>query len=152
MTVSCVGLLAFAMLWLQGELRLEPCPLCVIQRIAFILVGVTAAVATMIGPTRRWAVRLFSALTGLFSLGGLVVALRHVWLNHFPDAFGCGISPEERILHSLPLERWWPRMFEVNAGCTDATWNFLALSIADWAALWFAGFLLLSSWLFFRRR
>lgn len=152
MAVSCFALMGFGAYWLQGKLGLLPCPLCVAQRIAFLAVGIVALAAAVVGPTRRWAVRLWSALTSLLSLAGLVVALRHVWVLYFPQSLDCGISPEERFLNALALARWWPTMFEANGDCADVKWKFLALTIPEWAAVWFAGLLAVSLWLFFRRR
>lgn len=152
MAVSCFALMGFGAYWLQGRLGLLPCPLCVAQRIAFLGVGIAALAAAALGPTRRWAVRLWAAATGGFALAGLVVALRHVWLLRFPQSLDCGISPEERFLNALPLARWWPGMFEANGDCADVKWKFLELAIPDWAALWFAGLLLASLYLALRRR
>ncbi len=149
--VSCFALMGFGAFWLQGKLGLLPCPLCVAQRIAFLAVGAAALLAAAFGPTRRWAVRFWAALTGLFALAGLTVALRHVWLLHFPQSLDCGISPEERFLNALSLARWWPGMFEANGDCADVKWKFLALTIPEWAAIWFAGFLAFSLWLALKR-
>jgi disulfide bond formation protein DsbB len=152
MAVSCFALMGFGAYWLQGKLGLLPCPLCVAQRIAFLAVGSTALLAVIFGPTGRWAVRFWSTLTGLFSLAGLVVAVRHVWLSYFPQSLDCGISPEERFLNALALANWWPGMFEANGDCADVKWRFLALTIPEWAAVWFAGLLALSLWLLLKRR
>lgn len=150
--VSCFVLMGFGAYWLQGRLGLLPCPLCVVQRIAFLAVGVAALAAAAFGPTRRGAVRFWSALTGLFALAGLVVAVRHVWLTYFPESIECGITPEERFLNALALARWWPGMFEANGDCADVKWKFLTLTIPEWAAVWFAGFVVFSLWLMLKRR
>ena len=152
MAVSCFGLMGFGAYWLQGKLGLLPCPLCVVQRIAFLAVGAAALAAAALGPTSRWAIRFWGALTGLFSLAGLVVAVRHVWLTYFPESMECGITPEERFLNALALARWWPGMFEANGDCADVKWKFLSVTIPEWAALWFAFFLLASLWLMLKRR
>lgn len=144
--------MGFGAFWLQGKLGLLPCPLCVVQRIAFLAVGVTALAAAAFGPTQRWAVRFWGALTGLLSLAGLTVAARHVWLTYFPQSMDCGISPEERFLNALPVARWWPGMFEANGDCAAVKWKFLALSIPEWSALWFAMLLAASLWLMLKRR
>ncbi|HET9702091.1 MAG TPA: disulfide bond formation protein B, partial [Burkholderiales bacterium] len=57
MAVSCFGLMGFGAYWLQGKLGLLPCPLCVVQRIAFLAVGAAALAAAALGPTSRWAIR-----------------------------------------------------------------------------------------------
>ncbi|HEX6829097.1 MAG TPA: disulfide bond formation protein B, partial [Burkholderiales bacterium] len=150
--VSCFGLMGFGAFWLQGKLGLLPCPLCVVQRIAYLAVGLTALAAAVLGPTRRWAVRFWGVLMGGFALAGLVVALRNAWITYFPQSMDCGISPEERFLNALALAQWWPGMFEANGDCADVKWKFLTLSIPEWSALCFAGLLAVSLWLVLRRR
>ncbi|HSD61995.1 MAG TPA: disulfide bond formation protein B [Burkholderiales bacterium] len=150
--VSCFALMGFGAFWLQGKLGLLPCPLCVVQRIAFLGAGLTALAAAALGLTKRWAVRFWAAATGSFALAGLVVALRHVWLTYFPQSIECGISPEEQFLNALALARWWPGMFEANGDCAAVKWKFLALSIPEWSAMWFAGLLLVCLFLALRRR
>ena len=72
----CAGMLAFGILYLQNVVGLEPCPMCIVQRYALIIVGVFAALAAFSkGPAgwRLWGI--LGALLGgyLFgSLGGAV--------------------------------------------------------------------------------
>jgi protein dithiol:quinone oxidoreductase len=55
----------------------------------------------------------------------------------YPEAFECGISPEEEFLNALPLARWWSVMFEANGDCADVTWKFASLTLPDWSAIFF---------------
>ncbi|MEK7843482.1 MAG: disulfide bond formation protein B, partial [Pseudomonadota bacterium] len=80
------------------------------------------------------------------------VALRHAWLVRYPEAFECGISPEEKFLNALPIAQWWPSMFEANGDCADSTWEFMSLTIPDWSAILFVTFGSLAGYAFFARR
>ena len=133
--VGCASLVSYA-LYLQLVKNLLPCPLCVVQRIAYWSVGLTALLAFFHspGPTGR---RIYSGLLMGFAVAGAVVALRHAWLVRYPEAFECGISPEEAFLNALPLARWWPAMFEANGDCADVTWKFASLTLPDWSAIFF---------------
>lgn len=133
--LGCAGALAYAM-YLQLVRHLLPCPLCVVQRIAYWLVGLIALLAFFHNP-RAAGRRLYSGLIAVFASTGAVVALRHAWLLRYPEAFECGISPEEKFLNALPIAQWWPSMFEANGDCADSTWEFMSLTIPDWSAILF---------------
>lgn len=133
--VGCAGLIGYA-LYLQLVENLLPCPLCVVQRVVYWLVGLTALVAFFHLP-RTLGRRIYGALMAAFAFSGAAVALRHAWLVRYPEAFECGISPEEEFLNALPLARWWPSMFEANGDCADVTWKFASLTLPDWSAIFF---------------
>lgn len=134
----CAGLVSYA-LYLQLVDGLLPCPLCIFQRMAYWLTGITALLAFLHHP-QQLGRRIYCGLILLFSLAGAIVAGRQSWLIRFPEAFECGISPEEAFLNSLPLAQWWPEMFEANGDCSDGSWQFLSLTIPDWSLLAFLAF------------
>lgn len=140
--LTCIGLVSYA-LYLQLVDKLLPCPLCIFQRIAYWLVGITAFCAFIHHP-QLLGRRIYSTLIMLFSLAGATVAGRQAWLVRYPEAFECGISPEEAFLNELPLARWWPDMFEANGDCSDSTWQFLSLTMPDWSLLTFLAFSLVT--------
>lgn len=128
--LGCIALVGFAVFYLQDAVGLLPCPLCVMQRIAFILFGCTALVAAAHRPAGmvRWA---YAGLLDLWATLGAVVAGWQVYLTYHPQAAECGISPEEKFLNALPLAKWWPAMFEANGDCTKVDWKFLGLSVPE---------------------
>jgi protein dithiol:quinone oxidoreductase len=132
--LCCACLIGYA-LYLQLVKDLLPCPLCVVQRIAYWLVGLTGLLAFF--HSSQAARRVYSALMAIFAFLGTAVALRQAWLVRYPEAFECGISPEERFLNALPLARWWPSMFEANGDCADVSWKFASLTLPDWSAIFF---------------
>ncbi len=134
--LGCIGLLGYAQ-YLQHVEDLLPCPLCVAQRVAYWLVGLTALLAFFHNP-KKIGRRIYGSLTATFALAGAVVAARQSWLIRFPESFSCGISPEEAFLNSLPIAQWWPGMFEANGDCMDVDWEFLSLTISDWSLIAFA--------------
>lgn len=142
----CAGLVSYA-LYLQIVEELLPCPLCIFQRMAYWLVGLTALLAFVHNP-QLLGRRIYSASIMLFALAGAISAGRQAWLIRFPESFECGISPEEAFLNGLPFAQWWPDMFEANGDCTDATWKLLSLTIPDWSLLVFLlfGFVAVLLW------
>lgn len=135
--LCCAGLLSYAQ-YLQHVEGLLPCPLCVAQRVAYWMLGLTALMAFLHKPGVIGR-RIYGFLLSAFALTGTVIAARHAWLIRFPEAFECGISPEEAFLNSLPIAGWWPEMFEANGDCTNIDWEFLTLTIPDWSLISFAG-------------
>ncbi|MBP0131791.1 MAG: disulfide bond formation protein B, partial [Nitrosospira sp.] len=131
----CAGSLVYAV-YLQLVKNLLPCPLCVAQRLSYWVIGLTAIVAVAHNP-KTLGRRLYSGVMMVAALVGGVVATRHSWLVRYPESFECGISPEERLLNSLPIARWWPTMFEANGDCSESSWELMSLTIPDWSAIMF---------------
>lgn len=132
---ACLGLLAFAMI-LQHIMDLEPCPMCILQRYAFIGVGLVALVAAIHDPRglSRW---VYSGLLIIVSGLGAGVAARHAWLEHNPpQIFDCG-ADLGYMIDAFPLADALPMIFRGTGDCTQVLWRFLGLSIAEWALLWF---------------
>ena len=138
--LACVGLMAFG-LYLQHAENLEPCPLCIFQRYAFVATGAIALVAAIRGPgaAGSW---IYSMLLVLASGTGAVIAGRQTWLQHNPPSvLDCG--PDlAYMLNSFPLAEVLPKVFKGEGDCAKVSWKFLGLSIPEWALLWFLGFIL----------
>lgn len=128
--LASLALVGFAVSYLQEAIGLLPCPLCVMQRMAYILFGVTALLAAAHRPqgAGRW---LYLGLLDLWATAGAAVAAWQVYLTYHPQAAECGISAEERFLNGLPLAKWWPALFEANGDCTKVDWTFLGLSVPE---------------------
>ncbi|MEO7320929.1 MAG: disulfide bond formation protein B [Nitrosospira sp.] len=148
--LGCASLISYA-LYLQLVKNLLPCPLCVVQRVAYWLGGLIALLAFFHSPESVGR-RIYSGAVAVFAFAGAVVALRQSWLVRYPEAFECGISPEEKFLNALPIAQWWPSMFEANGDCAEATWEFALLTLSDWSAIFFMIFGSLAVYAFFARR
>ena len=135
---ACVAMLAFA-LYLQHVVGLEPCPMCIVQRYALILVGVCAGLAAAI--PRRGAWIAGSALGLLFAGFGAFVAARQSWLQWYPpEIVSCG-RDFYGMIETFPLKRAVPMIFRGSGDCTKIDWTFLGGSIANWSFVAFCGFL-----------
>jgi disulfide bond formation protein DsbB len=138
--IACVGMLAFGM-YLQHVVGLEPCPMCVVQRYALVLVGVFAAVAAA---TNRRGLQVSGALLALASaIGGGFTGARQSWLQwHPPEFASCG-RDIYGMIESFPLQRALPMIFRGSGDCSKVDWTFLGLSIANWSFIAFVVFGLL---------
>lgn len=133
--LACAGLLAFAY-YLEYVERQEPCPLCMLQRLAYIDMMIVFAVAAIHGPARRGAI-VYSGLIFVLAAMGAAIAARQVWLQHLPPdkvpACGPGL---EYMLERFPLAEALQKIFAGSGECAEAGWRFLGLSIAEWSLLW----------------
>lgn len=147
--MACLGLLAFGM-YLQHVEGLEPCPMCIVQRYALILVGLLAAIgASLGGATARRAV---VAAAGAAALFGAFVAARQSWLQWYPpEVLSCG-RDFFGMIESFPLRRAIPMIFRGSGDCSAVDWTFLGLTIANWSFLWFLAFAGLAVALVVRRK
>jgi disulfide bond formation protein DsbB len=138
--LACAGLMGFG-LYLQHAKGLEPCPLCILQRYAFVLTGLIALIAALHDPGKigRW---IYSALLVLSAGTGAVIAGRQTWLQHNPpNVLDCG--PDlAYMLDSFPLSAVLPKVFKGEGDCAKVTWKFLGLSIPEWALVWFIVFII----------
>jgi disulfide bond formation protein DsbB len=131
-TLVC-ALIIGAALFLQFHENLEPCPLCILQRYAYVLVGALALLAALLPALLG---RIIAALALLAALTGAGVGMWHVWLQlHPPAVSACGPSLEY-LVGNLPLGRALPRIFQGYADCTNVDWTFLHLSIPAWSVIW----------------
>src|SRR3954447_1884599 len=138
---ACIGMLAFG-LYLQHVVGLEPCPMCIVQRYALMLVAIAAAIASAL--RARGAQLAGSALVLLFSGSGPSVAPRQSWLQwHPPETASCG-RDFYGMIETFPLKRAIPLIFRGSGDCTKVDWTFLGGSIANWSFLCFVALALVS--------
>lgn len=136
--IVCIGLLAFG-LYLQHVEILEPCPMCILQRYAFVVIALVAVTAAIHDP-RGLALLLYGGLVALFALAGGGIAAWHSWLQRFPPkSLSCG-TDLWYLLDTFPLAKALPTIFQGTGECTKVQWRFLGLSIPEWALVWFVVF------------
>lgn len=135
--LACCALLGFGY-YLQYVRHIDPCPLCMVQRLFFLATGLTALVAAMHGPGVTGA-RVYAAFVILWGIGGGATAARQVWLQHLPadrvPECGPGL---EFILQVYPLLDALEKIVKGSGECAEVVWTFLSLSIPEWALIWFS--------------
>ena len=148
-SVVCIGLLAFG-LYLQHVVGLEPCPMCVVQRYALVLVAILSAVTALL--RERAALLAGSVLTLALAGFGAFVAARQSWLQWYPpEVATCG-RDFYGMIETFPLQRAIPMIFRGGGDCSAVDWTFLGGSIANWSFLWFLGIALVTLLVIVRSR
>jgi protein dithiol:quinone oxidoreductase len=139
--ITCVLLLAFG-IYLQQVVGLEPCPMCIVQRYALILVTIVAALAAFAKSRGAWIAGALFTL--LFAGFGAFVAARQSWIQWYPpEISSCG-RDFYGMIETFPLRRAIPMIFKGSGDCTKIDWTFLGGSIANWSFLWFCFIALVS--------
>jgi len=129
LVVTCVVAMGFAVLFLQQALQLQPCPLCVTQRVFVILVGVFALLAFLHNPG-GWGRRVYAGLCALAAAAGAAVAGRHVWLQSLPEDLAPACGPSlGYMLETFPLSETIELVLMGDGNCAETVWTFMGLSI-----------------------
>lgn len=128
---------------LQYFLEIKPCVLCIYQRCA--LFGIIIAGFFAITHPSFMIIRIISILLWIYSAWkGLLFAKEHTNIQLHPSPFfKCDLFI--KFPNWLPLNKWWPSMFEAYGDCTAYTWHFLSLEISQWTFIIFANYLILGS-------
>lgn len=143
--ISCFALLG-AGLYLQLVEHMLPCPLCIMQRYAFAIVGLLCLLSAMLP---RAASKMTTVLAALSALSGAGTAGWHLWVQAHPGV-SCGIDPLETALNTIPTATLLPVLFKADGLCATPYAPILGLSIPQWSLVWFALFVLLLLMVFSR--
>ena len=147
--LGCCGLMGGGFIF-QYALYLEPCPLCMSQRVFIVLTGVLGLIAFLHSPAGT-GIKLY-ALAGLAtSIAGGSVSARQVYLQGLPadqvPACGPGF---EYMLDTFPMGELMQAMLMGDGNCAEVVWSFMGISIPGWTLVAFAGLALFQLWQLYR--
>ena len=136
--LGCCSLIGVAMIF-QHVMGLEPCPLCIMQRIAVITTGFIALAGAIHNP-RRLGIRIYGVLVTLAALGGAGISIRHLWLQHLPpdQVPACGPSLDY-LLEVFPLTKVLSMLLVGDGTCAQIVWTLFGISIPGWTLVAFVG-------------
>jgi protein dithiol:quinone oxidoreductase len=145
----CMGLLGYAY-YAQVHLHLEPCPLCIFQRVGVAAIGVAFLLATLHDP-RGWGSRVYGLLIVVAAAATLGVAARHVWIQHLPadQVPTCGASLNY-LLDIFPLTKVIRTVLTGSGECAKITWTLFGLSMPTWVGIAALGLGIWGLWANFR--
>ena len=148
--LGCLALMGGA-LYLEHAVGLNPCPMCIVQRVFVILFGLVCLIAALHGPARLGR-RVYAVLALLFAAGGAATAARQVWLQSVPaDQLEACLPSLEFMVQALPLQEIARLVFHGTADCAEVTWTLFGLSVPEWSLLAFVGMALFALLQLFRR-
>lgn len=149
--LACFGIVALA-LAIQVHNNLEPCPLCISQRIIFMGIGVLFLVHAFLPPKSLLSTG-FMLVEVLAALGGVGVAIRHWWLQVHKDEIiaDCGVG-FDYMFENFPLKKAMTLVFRGTGDCAAIDWTFLGLTLPQLGLISFVLFGAYAVFLFRARR
>lgn len=140
--LGCVACMGFVVMYIQHYLGLEPCPLCVAQRVAMIATALAFLAGAVHAPRGRgrW---FYGGLAALAGAAGAGIAGRHVWLQGLPpdQVPACGPTLEY-LMDMLPFLDVVKTLLRGDGNCAVIDWSLLGLSLPGWSLVGFSGFVL----------
>ena len=148
--LTCAGMMGFA-LYAQHVLLLDPCPLCIIQRVATISLGLVFLIAAVHNPGNVGS-KIYGVLVTLAAGFGVGVASWHVRLQNMPaeDIPSCGPG-FEYIVDNFPLSDALGMIFQGSGECAEVVWRLLGLSMPTWVIIGLGGLGIAGIWNNFRK-
>jgi len=141
--IFCLALL-LASVYMQHVLELEPCPLCIMQRVMVLITGIFFLVAAVHNPAIT-GTRIYAGVISLLALLGAAISARHIWLQSLPadQVPSCGPGMGF-MMENFPLSEALSLVLRGSGECAEVSWTFLSLSIPAWTLLAFLGMLVLA--------
>ena len=149
--LACVALLGYAY-YAQFGLHLEPCPLCIFQRVGIFAIGVAFALAALLDPV-SWGRKLYAAAIALAALATVGIAARHLYIQSQPPGSvpACGASLDW-MLKISPLPEVILKVLSGSGECAKISWRLFGLSMPGWVLIAAVGLALWGLWANLRRR
>lgn len=137
----CIAALVSYTFYLEAYQGFVPCPLCILQRCVFCILGILFFFSAVV-PWHKTGRLVLGITNTLFAVIGLLLAGRQVWLQHLPlnTNADCGVSLQY-LLKILPWQQAMAKVLYGTAECAQKGGMFLSLSLAEWALMCFILFL-----------
>ncbi len=143
--LGCMFMMGVALVF-EHYMHLEPCPMCIFQRVAVIAAGLIALIAAIHGPGQT-GIRVYGGLTALAAAIGATISMRHLWLQSLPEdevpACGPGL---DYLMDIFPLFDVITMVLRGDGSCAEVVWSFMGLSIPGWTLVGFIGLIALSGY------
>ena len=149
----CAALLAYA-LYVQFGMLMLPCPLCILQRLAFAAMGIVFLVGGLHSPKGKVGRAAYGLLAFAAAAAGAGVAGRHVWLQSLPasEVPLCTSMGLDYMVEAMGPLKALSSVLAGSGECAKVDWTFLGLSMPAWTLAWFVGLGLGALWAGWRRR
>ncbi|MDG1165916.1 MAG: disulfide bond formation protein B [Porticoccaceae bacterium] len=138
--IASAGLIIIAIAYFQNFLGLEPCYLCVTQRVFVVAVGVICGIAAIHNPAPKGQ-RIYAGLTTATAIVGGYFSGKQLWLQSLPEdqVPACGI-PVDYLFDSFSASEAVSMLLRGDGNCAEVQWQLLGLSMPAWVMVSFAGF------------
>lgn len=136
-TVTLMGVA----LYMEHFMKLQPCPLCIFQRVMTIATGAIALIAALHNP-RETGIRVYGGLMSLTAIIGASISIRHLWLQSLPADQVPACGPDlDYLLDVFPITEVLVKVLSGDGSCAEVLWTLFGISIPGWALIGFVGLL-----------
>ena len=148
--LGCTGLMLVGY-YMQYVMGLEPCALCMTQRVFIVAVGVMGLLGFLINPQGAGR-KVIATLGGLLAVAGGYFSSRQIYLQNLPEdqVPACGPSVDY-LLDNFPLMEALEVLLRGDGNCAEVSWSFLGVSIPGWTLVAFVGLLGFNLWQILRK-
>jgi len=144
-------LMGLAIFYFENHLGLEPCYLCITQRVFVVAIGVIALLAALHNPSATGQ-RIYAGLSVAAAVVGGYFSSKQLWLQSLPEdqVPACGV-PVDYLLESFSLSEAIAMLVRGDGNCAEVQWQLLGLSMPAWVLVAFVGYALVGAVQFFRK-
>ena len=144
-------LIFVAVFYFQNHLQLEPCYLCITQRVFVISIALVCAFAVWHNPERRGQ-RIYAGLSTILAFIGGYFSLKQLWLQSLPEdqVPACGV-PVDYLFDVFSLSEAISHLLKGDGNCAEVQWQLLGLSMPGWVLVAFIGYAVLGIYQFLRK-
>ncbi|HAZ94824.1 MAG TPA: disulfide bond formation protein B [Porticoccaceae bacterium] len=135
---GCAGLIAIAVFYFQNHLGLEPCYLCITQRVFVIAVGVICGIAALHNPQSKNGQRSYAGLILITAMAGGFFSVKQLWLQSLPEdkVPACG-PPVDYLFEAFSASDAISMLLRGDGNCAQVQWQLLGLSMPGWVLVSF---------------
>lgn len=146
----CAAMLAGA-LYVEHVNGVEPCPLCIVQRLWVIWIGILSLLGCTLNP-QRLGRNVYGVLSLLGSFGGIGATGYQLYLQNLPIGQVVECFPDlAKITGALPFQAFFGWFLQGSADCGEVSWSLFGMSLPEWSLLGFVALGALSISLFLGR-
>ena len=151
--ISCAALLGYA-IYVEKHMLMMPCPLCILQRVVFMVLGVVGLVGALHGPKSAGGRRAYGIVAFLVAAAGVGVAGRHLWIQSLPadQVPLCNSLGIDYMLDTMPVLQVLRSILTGSGECAKVDWQWLGLSMPGWTLVCFVLLGLGALWAGLRKR
>ncbi len=137
---SCIVLMIIAIVYFENILKLEPCYLCMTQRVFVVVIGIICALAAVHNP-RQLGQRVYAALSIIVVIMGIYFSGKQLWLQSLPEdkVPSCGV-PVDYLFDYFSVTEAIRMLLRGDGNCAEVQWQFVGISMPGWVMICFIGF------------
>ena len=149
--LSGLLLIFIAVFYFQNHLQLEPCYLCITQRVFVIAIAVICALAALHNPA-QYGQKIYAGLSALMALIGSYFSVKQLWLQGLPEdqVPACGV-PVDYLFDAFSLSEALSHLLRGDGNCAEVQWELLGISMPGWVLIAFIGYALMAIFQFTRK-